>query len=467
MAKIIMNPGDIFGELTFIKETEPKIETNGKFSRMGEFECSCGKVTEKRIGCVSRGDTKSCGCQTGRKGPSVEVKPGDRYHKFTILEELPRRRNTFNASTRWVRAQCDCGNVIELSLVSLRTGNSKSCGCNKLNNSERKGKILYDGKVFGRLTVIREVDGARKAGGSIARVLECKCECGVVKKIRVGDLTSGKTTSCGCYAREKSSEVNSFDIEIGQSRGHLVLLEETEKVTKINPKNGGVLSTIRYVMVKCNSCDHVEEMTLRRFMHESNPDHCGCLITKTTIDKLSSQEIHKEKYHSLKIVKEVESEVYYTDKDGKDYIQRMVECECDCGSVETYRYKDILLHYVKSCGCKSHTSTWDLHGTEEQRRMYQRWKGMMNRCYNERDPGYKHYGARGIEVCERWRESPYNFIEDMGIPESWDLTNDRINPDGNYEPGNCRWADAQTQASNKRTSKWYKEGKENPTVVNG
>ncbi len=73
---------------------------------------------------------------------------------------------------------------------------------------------------------------------------------------------------------------------------------------------------------------------------------------------------------------------------------------------------------------------------------------MRQRCGNPRNPGWSWYGAKGVKVCQRW-ESFEAFLEDMGDrPEG--LTIDRIDPHGDYEPGNCRWADAETQAQNKR-----------------
>jgi hypothetical protein len=80
---------------------------------------------------------------------------------------------------------------------------------------------------------------------------------------------------------------------------------------------------------------------------------------------------------------------------------------------------------------------------------YYIWAAMIQRCTNPRCAAWKDYGGRGISVCARWRESFENFLADMGEkPEG--LSIDRTNNDGNYEPGNCRWATASEQARNKR-----------------
>ena len=76
------------------------------------------------------------------------------------------------------------------------------------------------------------------------------------------------------------------------------------------------------------------------------------------------------------------------------------------------------------------------------------WHHMIDRCYNQKHPHHRHYGGRGISVCQRWRDSFVAFLEDMGDrPEG--LTLERIKTDGNYEPGNCKWATFTEQNRNK------------------
>lgn len=84
-------------------------------------------------------------------------------------------------------------------------------------------------------------------------------------------------------------------------------------------------------------------------------------------------------------------------------------------------------------------------------RAYASWRSMVYRCTNPKNPKYRFYGGRGIAICDRWRVFN-DFYADMGDrPEG--MTLDRIDSDGNYEPGNCRWADAETQANNTRATR--------------
>jgi len=124
------------------------------------------------------------------------------------------------------------------------------------------------------------------------------------------------------------------------------------------------------------------------------------------------------------------------------------ECLCDCGEkcfISSYRLRN---GETRSCGClyDEHNTT---HG-KSKTRIYKAWAHMIQRCENPNHPQFKHWGGRGIKVCQRWRESFEAFYEDVGdIPKNKSL--DRYpNNDGNYEPNNFRWATKKEQVVNSR-----------------
>jgi hypothetical protein len=142
--------------------------------------------------------------------------------------------------------------------------------------------------------------------------------------------------------------------------------------------------------------------------------------------------------------------------------------QCDCGKIKVCRLFDVKKGKIQSCGClhKSQLSQRNkanakhgFFGTPT----YNVWSGIIDRCNNSNSSNYKTYGAKGIKVCERWQNSFESFLEDMGI-KPLDCSIDRINVNGNYEPDNCRWADAKTQARNRTNNVRYEFDSKNLTL---
>ncbi len=138
-------------------------------------------------------------------------------------------------------------------------------------------------------------------------------------------------------------------------------------------------------------------------------------------------------------------------------------CECDCKdkTKKTINGADLKRGKTKSCGCV-HIERMTSHGMARTR-IYKIYKGMKNRCYNIKSDDYDKYGGRGIIICEDWLGEEDGFVSfyNWAINNRYsdDLTIDRIEVDGNYEPSNCRWSTPIEQCNNKRTNR--------PITING
>ena len=130
---------------------------------------------------------------------------------------------------------------------------------------------------------------------------------------------------------------------------------------------------------------------------------------------------------------------------------------CDCGTEKVILRKSVTSGRTKSCRCLSNELAKvrnSSHGhtrNYSSSKIYEVWCNMRRRCLDPKNKSYKHYGGRGITVCERWLDFS-NFYADMGDPPSPKHTLDRIDNNGGYCPSNCRWADTATQIRNRRTA---------------
>lgn len=229
--KIVYTEGEIVGphNAIFIKELQPKLSKQGKNIRQAEFSCGfCGEhfVTDPAL--VRRGVIKSCGCactiQASKKAAEKRDKEviGARFGKLTVISNTGKRTQD-KARFAIYLCRCDCGNLTEVSIGNLRTGNTKSCGCLRKENIHR---LHLEGQKIGKLTVLEYLGGSKWS---------CQCECGNIVTRTTGTLRKGNC-SCGCESSKGESALRKLLQELNISFEQ----EKTFDVCR-NPKTGRLL----------------------------------------------------------------------------------------------------------------------------------------------------------------------------------------------------------------------------------
>lgn len=174
---------------------------------------------------------------------------------------------------------------------------------------------------------------------------------------------------------------------------------------------------------------------------------------KSTRKPLSEVLNGQTQFGSLTVIGEQDGE--YIPGNG---CPRLLLCRCACGTEKLYPIGNVKRGLSRSCGCERGvrlSASKIRHGQNIKGKTtpeYRAWSHLIGRCENPNDSAYASYGGRGISVCKRWRDSFEAFFEDMG-PRPAGMSIDRIDVNGNYELGNCRWATKHVQDRNKRTNR--------------
>ena len=163
------------------------------------------------------------------------------------------------------------------------------------------------------------------------------------------------------------------------------------------------------------------------------------------------------------------------ERTASDSVKIYFNCKCACGNNTEVVYQLLKNGKTKSCGCLrreraiskniTHNQSKNITHNQSKTRLYKIYMGIKKRCYNEKADNYSYYGGKGIKLCEEWQDFEPFMIWALENGYSEKLSIDRIDSNGDYEPSNCRWVDAFTQANNRSNNTFLEFEGERKTIA--
>ena len=410
------------------------------------YICDCGTVKSISRNSLLSAGTQSCGCLAKEINEArAEDLIGQKFGRLTVIDKAERRGNVI----RW-KCKCDCGNYTNVDSAALKSERTKSCGCLSRELSQNRAADLT-GQRFGRLLVIeRDISQENRI------YWLCKCDCQGLTSVRGDSLIEGNTKSCGCLSPELTAE----------------------RCTTHGLSNTRLYSIYRGMHQRCNNsnCDGYKDYGgrgiricaewLENFMSFYNWALSNGYDDSLSIDRINVNGNYEPNNCRWATTKEqnrnTRKNVFIEIKGKVKTLAEWAEISGINSNVIKYRWakgkRDSELLVPKDTNI--------IREKSNRERLLGILSGVKSRCLNPNNDAFKHYGGRGIIVCREWVEDFNNFyIWATTNGYSSELTLDRIDVNGNYEPGNCRWSTTQEQSNNKRNNIFLTYGDETKTIA--